>query len=195
MKTLIAGVLGGVAMFIWSSIAHMVLPLGEAGIKEIPDQGAVVRELHRTLADKSGLYIFPGLGVGENATREEKHAAMKKAMGKIATEPSGILMYNSRRPFSFGRYLGIEFVTEVIEATLAAFLLVQTTIGTFAGRVGFMTAAGVLAAIATNISYWNWYGFPTVYTLSYMSTQIVGFICAGIVAALVLRRSVPRRAT
>jgi hypothetical protein len=32
----IAGVLGGIVMFIWTSIAHMALPLGEAGIREIP---------------------------------------------------------------------------------------------------------------------------------------------------------------
>jgi hypothetical protein len=30
------------------------------------------------------------------------------------------------------------------------------------------------AAIATNISYWNWYGFPKVYTASYMFIQLVG---------------------
>jgi hypothetical protein len=192
MRILIAGVLGGVAMFIWSSIAHMVLPLGEAGMKEIPDEATVTRELHRSLADKSGLYIFPGLGVGENATREQKHAAMKKAMDKVATAPSGIVMYNSARPFSFARYLTIEFITEVVEATLAVFLLAQTTLGSFAGRVGFITLAGVLAAIATNVPYWNWYGFPAVYTLSYMFIQIVGFVCAGIIAALVLRRTIPR---
>jgi hypothetical protein len=34
-RALLAGLLGGIAMFIWSSLAHMVLPL-EAGIKEIP---------------------------------------------------------------------------------------------------------------------------------------------------------------
>jgi hypothetical protein len=192
MRILTAGVLGGVAMFIWSSIAHMVLPLGEAGMKEIPDEATVARELHRSLADKSGLYIFPGLGVGENATRAEKHAAMKKAMDKVATGPSGIVMYNSGRPFSFARYLTIEFITEVVEATLAVFLLGQTRIATFAGRVGFVTAAGVVAAIATNVSYWNWYGFPAVYTLSYMFIQIVGFVCAGLVAGLVLRRTAPR---
>ena len=45
----------------------------------------------------------------------------------------------------------------------------------FAGRVGFVTMAGVLAAIATNVSYWNWYGFPTNYTAAYMLIQVVGF--------------------
>jgi hypothetical protein len=52
-----------------------------------------------------------------------------------------------------------------------------------------------MAAIATNVSYWNWYGFPTVYIGSYMLIQIVGFLCAGIVAALVLRKTSLRTAS
>jgi hypothetical protein len=54
--------------------------------------------------------------------------------------------------------------------------------------------AGILAAIATNISFWNWYGFPSVYVGSYMLIQIVGFFVVGIVAALVLRKTSLRTA-
>jgi len=35
MRILLAGVLAGIAMFVWTSIAHMALPLREAGIDEI----------------------------------------------------------------------------------------------------------------------------------------------------------------
>ena len=85
----------------------------------------------------------------------------------------------------------IEFVTELVEAILVVFLLAQTTITSFFGRVGFVLVAGILAAIATNVSYANWYGFPCLYTASYMFTQIIGFLCVGIVAALVLRKRAP----
>ena len=73
-------------------------------------------------------------------------------------------------------------------AILAVFLLAQTHIGSFAGRVGFVFVVGILAAIATNVSYWNWYGFPGVYVASYMFITVIGFLCVGIVAALVLRK-------
>ena len=33
MKILLAGILGGIAMFIWTSIAHLAFPLGEAGLR------------------------------------------------------------------------------------------------------------------------------------------------------------------
>jgi hypothetical protein len=61
----------------------------------------------------------------------------------------------------------------------------------FAGRIGFVLVAGILAAIATNVSYWNWYGFPGAYTASYMLIQIVGFFLVGVVAALVLPKHTP----
>ena len=191
MKILLAGILGGVVMFIWTSIAHMALPLGEAGIREVANESAVLSAMQSNIGDQTGLYIFPGPGVEKNATRQEKNEAMKHMAEKMATNPSGILMYHAPgRPFTIGKWLGIEFGTELLEAILVAFLLVQTRIVSFSGRVGFVLVAGILAAITTNVSYWNWYGFPCVYTASYMFIQIVGFLLVGVVAALVLPKGV-----
>ena len=191
MKILVTGILGGIIMFIWTSVAHMALPLGEAGIREIPNESAVLSAMQSNIGDRTGLYIFPGPGVGKNATRQEKNDAMKHTVEKIAVNPSGILMYHAPgRPFTIGKWLGIEFGTELLEAILVVFLLAQTRIVSFAGRIGFVVVAGILAAITTNVSYWNWYGFPCVYTASYMFIQIVGFFLVGIAAALLL----PKRA-
>jgi hypothetical protein len=189
-KILLAGVLGGIAMFIWSSIAHMVLPLGEAGIRELPNEQATLSAMKANLGEKSGLYLFPGLGVGDNPTRQQKSEAMTHMEERMATNPSGLLMYYpaGARSLSMGKLLTIEFLTEVLESLLAVFLLAQTRIFNFGGRVGFIFVVGILTAIATNISYWNWYGFPSIYTAGYMTTQIVGFLCAGLIAALVVGR-------
>jgi len=192
MRILLAGILGGIAMFIWTSIAHMALPLGEAGISEIPNESAVLDAMKSSMGDKTGLYIFPGLGIGKDATHEQKSEAMKQMQQRIATNPSGILMYHPPgRPFGFGKSLAVEFSTEVLQAILVIWLLAQTLIESFGGRVGFVVIAGILAAITTNVSYWNWYGFPGVYTASYILIEIVGFALVGIVAAMLLRRRGP----
>jgi hypothetical protein len=189
MRALLAGVVGGIVMFAWTSIAHMALPLGEAGITEIPNESVVLNSMQSNIGDRAGLYIFPGLGVGEKASREEKSQAMKGMQQKIAANPSGILMYHPPgRQFAFGKSLAIEFSTELLEAILVIWLLAQTRITSFGGRVGFVLVAGILAGIATNVSYWNWYGFPGVYTASYVLIQIIGFLMVGIVAGLMLRR-------
>jgi hypothetical protein len=117
---------------------------------------------------------------------------MKKMQQRIAANPSGILMYHPPgRQFAFGKSLAVEFSTEVLQAILVIWLLGQTRIGSFAGRVGFVLVAGILASITTNVSYWNWYGFPGVYTASYMLIEIVGFVLVGVTAALLLRMRRP----
>src|SRR5437868_8478907 len=162
-RIFVAGILGGIAMFIWTSIAHMALPLGEAGIREIPNEHSTLAPLQRNIGDQSGLYLFPGLG--QNATREQRKEAMQHMAEKYASSPSGLLVYHPPgRPLTFGKLLAVEFATELLEAILAVWLLAQTRLVTFGSRVGFVLVVGIVAAIATNVSYWNWYGFPTVYT-------------------------------
>jgi len=185
-----AGLAGGVAMFVWASLAHMVLPLGGVGITEIPsNETALLDSMHQSLGNSSGLYMFPAVGYkpGEGS----RSAAMKNYDAKLVSNPSGLLIYHPPGAESLtpGRLI-TEFLLELLEAVLAIWLLAQTGITSIGGRIGFVAAAGILASLPTNVSYWNWYGFPASYTASYMAIQIVGFAVAGAVAALVLRRKV-----
>jgi hypothetical protein len=193
-RAFLAAILGGIAMFIWSFIAHDLLPLGEIGMREFQDETAMLDALKTNLGDARGLYHFPGHKAGPNSTRQEKNDAMKRAIEKAASGPSGMLLYHPTREFSFGKLLGIEFATELLEAIFVVFLLTQTRIESFGGRVGFVFVAGILAAITTNIPYWNWYGFPSDYTAAYMSIEIIGFLCVGVVAALLLKTRSPASA-
>ncbi len=188
-RMLLTTLLAGIAMFIWTSLAHMGLPLGEAGISEIPHESAVLAAMQDGIGGQPGLYLFPGTGLGPKATRAERHEAMSHMAERLPSHPSGLLMYfpTGSRPLMMVRWLLLEFGTELLEAFLVILLLSRTRLTSFGGRVGFVTLAGLLAAIATNVSYWNWYGFPGVYTVSYMFIQVVGFLCIGVVAALVLK--------
>src|SRR5437868_4444790 len=191
-RTLLAGILGGVAMFLWSSLAHDGLPLGRIGVSEIPNEQTALAALHTSIGEQHGLYLFPGFGVKPGASREQQKAAMQQYPQKLAANASGFLVYHPPgATLSFGKLLTVEFLTELVQAILVVLLLAQTRIASFGGRVGFVTTAGVLAAIATNIPYWNWYGFPSNYTVAYMSIEIIGFFVVGLVAAAVMRRDTP----
>jgi hypothetical protein len=182
-------------MFIWSFIAHDVLPLGEIGVREFENEDAMLNALKANLGETPGFYHFPGHHAGPNATRQERSEAIKHAMEKAGTGPSGILIYHPSRQFEFGKLLGVEFATELLEAILVIFLLTQTRIESYGGRVGFILVVGILGAITTNIPYWNWYGFPSNYTAAYMLIEIVGFLWVGLVAALILKSGSPMAAT
>jgi hypothetical protein len=189
-RIFLAGILGAVAMFAWTAIAHMALPLGEAGVENTTDDEALLSAMKSTVKNKDGLYIYPTTGLPPDATHAQQSAAMEKYPEKLEKNPSGFFIYHpaGSRPMNMGKYLTTEFITELVQALLAVWLLSMTRIVTFGGRLGFVTAAGIMAAISTNVSYWNWWGFPTVYTASYIFIQVVGFFLVGVVAAIMFRR-------
>jgi hypothetical protein len=189
-RIFLTGVLGAIAMFAWTSIAHMALPLGEAGVQNTMNDDPLLSALKSTVNDKPGLYIYPSMGLGPDATHAQRSEAMKAFEAKLEKNPSGFFIYHpaGSRPMNMGKYLSIEFITELCEALLAVWLLAKTRIVTFGGRVGFVTAAGIMAGIATNVSYWNWWGFPGNYTTAYIFIQVVGFFLVGLVAAIMFRR-------
>jgi hypothetical protein len=187
-KKLLAGILGGLAFFAWASVAHMFLGLGAVGLREIPNEQTVVADM-KTNLPASGFYVFPGWGLPPDATQSQKMAAMQSEgmQAKIKSGPTGILIYNATGGGVSPWRLIVELATNIIQILLAVLLLGQTRIVNFVGRWRFITIAGVLACITTNISYWNWYGFPANYTLAYICVTAMGFVFAGLVAAAMVK--------
>jgi len=186
-RKILAGVLGGIAFFAWSSIAHLATGLGQVGLSELPNEQAVVDNLKANVF-APGLYFFPGYGLGPNATHAQKMAAMKSLAPRIKAGPIGLMVYHPTGYDALSpRQMLIELSTNILQVLIAVFLLGQTRIYSFAGRWWFITMAGILAAISTNISYWNWYGFPGDYTAAYVSVIAIGFVCAGLVAAALVK--------
>jgi hypothetical protein len=180
-RVLIAGALGAIVMYAWLSVAHMS-PLGHVGFKQIPNEEAAVAALGAAIGDNKGLYFFPWIEPGSEG-------AMERYGEMLKTSPSGVLLYSP--PGAAGmepRQLVVEFVENLVAATLAAWLVSMTTLSTFVGRAGFVAGVGFIAAITTNISYWNWWGFPTSYTAAYFAMDFVGYVFAGLVIAWWLGR-------
>jgi hypothetical protein len=181
-RIFLAGLLGGIAMFIWVYISWTVLPLGSIGLRKLPNETAVLDALQKNIAENSGIYLFPGLWL-------ELEPPDKDFTEKMSRYPSGILMYNAAgsRSIAMSHWLLVDFLTELAEALLVVFLLSRTRLTTFGARLTFVLLVGILAAIATNVGYWNWYGFPWNYTVALIFTQVVGFLWIGLVAAFVLK--------
>ena len=73
-----AGILGGIVMFIWNFVAHDLLPLGEMGVRVLPNEDTITSALQTNLADNSGFYIFPSGGLSPGATGEQKTSCDEK---------------------------------------------------------------------------------------------------------------------
>lgn len=187
IRKLLAGVLGGIAFFAWSSIAHVFTGLGSVGIQEIPNEQAVLTAMKANIP-ADGFYFFPGYGVPPTATQSEKMAAMRAKADQHYAGPGGILIYHPAQTLDLkpGQLL-TELGTNIVQVLLAVFLLAQTKLTSFVARWRFVTVAGVLAAISTNISYWTFYGFPGNYTVAYMCIIGMGFVVAGLVVAAMVK--------
>lgn len=184
MKLLLAALLGALTIFLWEFVAHMFTPLGEAGIDYLPRPDAVSSSLQSAIGAKSGMYMFPTAGLTADSSREEKQKAMERINEEIKTKPSGLLIYKpAGTEFNFPKHLAVQFVTDLVKAVLVLALLAHTRLVSFGRRVGFVVLAGLLAAIVTNIPYWNWYAFDARYTMSQILMEIIGFFFAGLVIA------------
>jgi len=181
MRIILAGIAGAIAMFVWTSIAHVATPLARIGISQIPNEQPVLDAMHSSIGAKPGLYFFPWVD-------PKDPNMMKLEAERMKTNPSGILIYTPAG--ASGEMTGeliSEFVKEFATALIAAWLLSMTVLSSYVGRVGFVAAVGAAAALTTNFSYWIWYKFPLSYTLSYGFIDFVAYVAAGLAIAAVLK--------
>jgi hypothetical protein len=175
---MLAVLVGAILMYVWASAIHMS-PLAMIGFSQLKDD-TVVSQVQQATGDKPGMYMYPYVDM-------RSKDAMKVAATKLRTMPSGMIFYHrAGAPMLTPTQLLGELLLELIETFVAVMLMMRTGITSFWGRVGFMCGVGVVAAVATNASYWLWYGYPTDYTLVNMLIEVGKFFFAGVGAAFVL---------
>lgn len=182
-RIFLAGFLAAVAMFVWTAVAHMGLPLGAAGFSQIPNEAVPAAALNTAIGDKAGLYLFPW-------TDPKNHDAMADYAAKAKVMPSGFLVYHppGKGTEMTGATLGGEFAKQLVCCMIAAVLLARAGgFRSFALRVGFVTAIGAIAALTDNVSNSLWYGFPTAYMTAQIIIDWVAYIVAGLVLAAIIK--------
>jgi len=180
-RILLAGVLGGLALFMWGGLAHMVLGLGTVGIQYLP-QAQPVMDTLKASVPQSGFYFFPQMD----------------AAGKVPPDkaggPYGIMIYhNAGAGGSMGGQLVNECLLNIVLAIFAAFLLsLAPGLNGYVPRVGFVTLLGIVVGSMVNLEYWNWYGFPLSYTVAAIAEVVIGFLIVGLIAAALVKPPVDR---
>jgi hypothetical protein len=188
-KVVIGGILAGVVMFVWGSIAHVGLPIGEMGISTISNEDAVLAVM-KTSMPASGLYFLPGNDYMQ-APREQRDAAMKALIEKQKTTGSAVVVYHPNGGEDISpKTLGLQFLTVVVAGLVFAFALwaALPRVASFAGRVAFVTVLGLLPFIVSDFPKWNWYGYPTMFEVAQILDYGVGGLLAGILLAWWFRR-------
>ena len=182
MRIILAGVAGGLILFIWGAISHMVLPLGEVGIKAMPNEAQVTAAMKANI-NEPGLYFYPWLEDGHAATEAEQAAWTER----YRSGPNGILVYHPTGgdPMPPSMLL-TEVGSNILACLLAAFIISLTGLS-FIGRMATAAVFGLVAWLSIDVSYWNWYGFPTDYIMAQAADQVIGWLLAGIGIAALIR--------
>ncbi|HXU30669.1 MAG TPA: hypothetical protein VN851_08850 [Thermoanaerobaculia bacterium] len=181
-KILLAALAGGLVLFAWGAVSHMATPLGEMGLKNLPDEGPVLTALGASIPE-AGLYFYPGLDM-KNAT-DEQRAAWEE---KIKSGPSGLLLYRPSGGEAMSpRQLGSELVSNIFAAWIAA-IVVSMISAPFGRRVLVIGLLGLFAWLSISASYWIWYGFPTAFVGAELIDQVVGWLLAGLAIAKIVPR-------
>ncbi len=179
MKNIVlGGMLAGVVLFVWGAVAHLLLPVGKMGMRELPHSTSISYALDLAL-EESGLYAFPWMNADENMSKK----ALADWEEAYRDGPVGMILYHPQgeEPMS-SRLFAVQFATDLAAGLIAAVLLSCTTLS-FAGRLLFVTAIGVFSWITSSIPWWNWYGFPAEFVAGAGIYMIVGWFLAGLVLA------------
>lgn len=178
----LGGLLGGAAMFFWGALSHMLLPVGELGLRTaLPDREPALVEAMRAAMPEPALYLIPGSDPEQAMTPELQEAWL----AKLAAGPTALVAWNPGPGTALGpRPLAIELLSNLAVCLIAAWLLTQLRPGTeYFRRVGIVILIALSGVLAIQVSYWSWYSFPGRYLAGQLVDQLAGAALAGIVIA------------
>ena len=211
-RRVLAAIAGGVVVFVWSAISHMALGLGTAGISTLPNEDRMAQAIRGAITEP-GLYFFPGFVASNKITPAQEKAWTEKYQrgpsGILIVQPGGrnpmapeqerawteryrrgpsgmiVVQPGGREPMEPTQFV-VELLADILAAGVAAFLLTRLG-GPFLARAGAVGLLGVFEWADINVSYWNWYKFPAMFTGAALLDQVVGWTLAGLVMAWMVR--------
>ena len=185
MRVIIAGLLGGLVIFIWGAVSHMALPLGEMGMAQPANEDAVIAVMKENMS-KPGVYMVPGLSTAQMS--DDAVVASYKA--KSVANPYAFVIYQpeGRDGTVMTQNLLHQYLGDTLAALIAAMIL---ALGPFskAKRVLIAVGLGAFAWLTVSAPYWNWYRFPQDFSLANLAMQLIGWLLAGSVMAWWLGRN------
>jgi len=186
MRVLVAGLIGGIVMFLWGVAAHMALGLGEVGLRLPANENVALTGLQEGLGGKAGVYMLPALDPKQMGDPSVVQAYSIKAVRSpyawVVYQPQGTDM------MQMGPQIGRQWASDTLSALALAFVMGLAVVG-FRRRLAIAAAAAIFAWLSTMLPYWNWYRFPLDFTLAALAEQLIGWLLAGAAMAWWLGRS------
>lgn len=176
MRIVIAGLIGGLVMFVWGVVAHMVLPLGEIGMRLPVAENVVLADLPQALGDQPGVFLLPSMDPAKMGDAE----ATKAYSAKSLASPYAFVVYQPKGTdlMAMGPQIGVQWASDTLSALALAFVLGLAGLS-FGRRLALAAVVAVFSWASVLVPYWNWYRFPLDFTAAALIEQVVGWLLAG----------------
>jgi hypothetical protein len=188
IKALIAGVVGGLVIFFWGFVVHTVVHLHSRTIHPLPDEAAFVATMQETGA-ATGVYFVPFLDRAHDDA-DAQQAADDQWKEAARRGPIALMMYRAEgvepmAPITFIRGA----LLFVLASTVAALMLIPAApkLSGYLGRVVFIASFGVVVALFSDFSMWNWWHAPLDYAGMLALDHIIGWTLAGLAIAAIVK--------
>ena len=178
-KLIVPALLAAIAVFIWTAFSWMALGWHNVDMKSIDDTS--LAQQMQTLMTEPGIYIYPGYEASGKELSMEEWNELRKAGPMVhfmVYDPAGA-------EWSMGTSMIKSFIINFIAAFIAGVLLMMTLAQnpSFWRRVIFVMLLGMFAAFVGPFIEWNWWSFPTGYSMVNAIDLCVTWFFAGLVLA------------
>jgi hypothetical protein len=172
----IAGLVGGVILFVWGFLAWVVLPLHSGSIKTFSNEEAVVSTMSAGSPAK-GVYMFPAQPPKSQVAETEAWIKRmeKGPTGMVVFDPGGMA---PMMPLQ----MVIGFVNGVLSAMLAAWFLSRSTAAnrSYFARVAYCGALGIFISLTAHVVQWNWMNYPFNYISGVVVDTVIAWSLVGL---------------
>jgi hypothetical protein len=165
-KNLLLSIAAGIVLFAWGFVSWALLPWHNLVAHKFTNEASVSKVLKQNSPQK-GVYYLPF---------SEKDHGPDKVGAFVNVLPQGTEM-------NMGKQMAIGAITQIIGAFLVLMLLGQTSGLTYWGKVGFLSLVGLIIGLVGHAPYWNWFGFPSSYTIVTILDILIGWTLAGLAVA------------
>jgi hypothetical protein len=199
VKIILAGIVGGILIFMWGFVAHMLLGIGEMGVTPMDATSeAAILPVVREHIHNGGFYFMPGMDpekmknmtAADSAAYDEKYKA--GASGIMIIAPIGEPAF-SNMPMRLAKELGTDIAAAILGALIIFWGVDRSSLfRTF----GMSLAMGLMAWFLISTSYNIWFRFPRDYVIGEGLTEVIGFAIAGIgfyIVSLFFKRKMIRK--
>jgi len=188
-RIVLGGIIGGIVLFMWGAIAWMALPLYSAQFKVLPNED-VVRAALREGVTEPGLFAVPGFDYSKQRQQSDHEAQLNAWSQKHREGPLAVVIARPQGEEPMAAVVFLRgFALQVLVAVIAAWLLSRAgaSLTSYGTRVQFVTVLGFLASLVIDGAYWNWFYFPTSYTVTALADHTIGWLLAGLAMAAIVK--------